>query len=246
MFSLREVSYTFPNGFEALKSVSLEIELGEFIVLTGENGSGKSLLSLLLNGIRKANQGQILYNNIPISKQELEVRKKVGLIFQDSDTQIVGQTVYDDVAFGLENLKYKRKEIDSLVKQSLKSVGLEGYDKRLPSRLSGGEKKRLAIAGVLCMNPDMIIFDEPFNCLDYSGVKQVLNQMLKLHKAGKSILVISHDLEKVFAHASRLIIMGKGKILFDQEVRQEHLPRQLANYPIKIPKCLKSEMTWLR
>jgi biotin transport system ATP-binding protein len=132
------------------------------------------------------------------------------------------------------------------VKQVLHKVGLENYEQRIPSQLSGGEKKRLAIAGVLCMNPKIIVFDEPFNCLDFSGVKQVLQQMIKLHEEGKTILIITHDLEKVFAHANRLIILGSGEVLYDKEVLAEELPKELANYPIKIPKCLKSEMSWLK
>ncbi len=246
MISLQNVSFCFPSGYEALKSVSLNINKGDFIILTGENGSGKSVLTLLLNGIYTPTQGEILFNGVPIEKQRLEVRKKVGIVFQDSDTQIVGQTVYDDIAFGLENLRIKRKEIDKLVKEVLGAVGLAGYEKRVPSQLSGGEKKRLSIAGVLCMNPQIIIFDEPFNCLDFAGVKQVLQQMVNLHQMGKTLLVITHDLEKVFAHANRLLILGAGKLLYDKEMNQDELPDELSNYQIKIPKCLKSEMSWLR
>ncbi len=245
MISLTDVSYKFPSGQEVLKSISLDIAQGEFIILTGENGSGKSVLTLLLNGIYQASQGEILFENKAIKKQLLQVRKKVGIIFQDSDTQIVGQTVYDDIAFGLENLRVARETINTKVTQILRAVGLENYEKRVPTQLSGGEKKRLAIAGILCMNPSIIIFDEPFNCLDYTGVKQVLQLMVKLHKEGKTILVITHDLDKVFAHANRLIIMGSGRIIYDKNIIQEELPADLANYPIKLPKCLKSEMSWL-
>jgi biotin transport system ATP-binding protein len=141
----------------------------------------------------------------------------VGMVFQDSDSQIVGETVFDDVAFGPENLCLDKHEVKRRVIKSLKAVDLINMADQRPHLLSGGEKRRLAVAGVLAMEPKVIVFDEPFSDLDYPGVRQVLNQILSLHKTGHTILLSTHDLEKVIAHADRLIIMSRGKIVMDDE-----------------------------
>jgi biotin transport system ATP-binding protein len=137
------------------------------------------------------------------------------MMFQDADSQIVGETVYGDVAFGPENLRLDRDLIRERVALALDVVNLKNFAEQRPHLLSGGEKRRLAIAGILALKPKVIAFDEPFASLDYLGVKQVLRQMLTLRQTGHTILVITHDLEKVLAHADRLIVMQKGKIVRD-------------------------------
>ena len=137
------------------------------------------------------------------------------MMFQDADSQIVGETVYEDVAFGPENLRLERREIKKRVRNVLKVVGLQDLADQRPHLLSGGEKRRLAIAGVLAMQPRVIVFDEPFASLDYPGVKQVLRQILDLHRSGHTIIVTTHDLEKIITHADRLIIMQSGRIVRD-------------------------------
>ena len=152
---------------------------------------------------------------IPVADDLKRARQIVGMVFQDADSQIVGETVYDDVAFGPENLCLKRPEIDVRVSMALKTVGLESLADQRPHLLSGGEKRRLSIAGVLAMEPRVIVFDEPFASLDYPGVKQVLRQILDLHQSGHTIVVTTHDLEKIIAHADRLILMQSGRIVRD-------------------------------
>ena len=137
------------------------------------------------------------------------------MVFQDADSQIVGETVYEDVAFGPQNLRLDHREIDRRVAGALKSVGLAEISKQRPHLLSGGEKRRLAIAGVLAMQPRVIVFDEPFSSLDYPGVRQVLQQILALHRCGHTIVVTTHDLEKVIAHANRLLLMHRGRVVRD-------------------------------
>jgi biotin transport system ATP-binding protein len=137
------------------------------------------------------------------------------MMFQDADSQIVGETVYEDVAFGPENLCLERAAIQKRVNRALRVVGLQDLADQRPHLLSGGEKRRLAIAGVLAMEPRVIVFDEPFASLDYPGVKQVLQHILDLHRSGHTIVVTTHDLEKIIAHADRLIIMQGGKIVRD-------------------------------
>lgn len=132
-----------------------------------------------------------------------------------ADSQIVGETVHDDVAFGPENLRLSRSEVSRRVAGALAAVGLAELAGRRPHRLSGGEKRRLSIAGILAMQPRVIVFDEPFSHLDYPGVRQVLGQMVALHRSGQTILLTTHDLDKVLAHADRLVIMQRGKIVRD-------------------------------
>jgi biotin transport system ATP-binding protein len=137
------------------------------------------------------------------------------MVFQNADSQIVGETVYTDVAFGPENLGLSRSEVNQRVTEALEAVDLTGLAQQRPHLLSGGEKRRLSIAAVLAMNPQVIALDEPFSSLDYPGVKQVLHHILALHETGHTILVTTHDVEKIIAHADRLIIMKSGRIVRD-------------------------------
>ena len=139
------------------------------------------------------------------------------MVFQDVDSQIVGETVYDDAAFGPQNLRLPEEEVEKRVKDALSTVGLSGYEEKRPHLLSQGEKRRLAIAGILSMTPKVMVLDEPFSNLDYNGVTQILTKILELHRAGHTILVSTHDMEKVGAYADRLIIMNGGKKMKDDE-----------------------------
>jgi biotin transport system ATP-binding protein len=149
---------------------------------------------------------------VSVQENLIQSRVLVGMVFQDADSQIVGETVREDVAFGPENLRLERVEIDRRVDEALSATGLMHLADKRPHLLSGGEKRRLAIAGILAMRPRVIVFDEPFANLDYPGVRQVLDQILRLHRAGGTIIVTTHDLEKVLAHADRLIFMHGGRI----------------------------------
>ena len=210
-----DLTHIFPEGTVAIQDISLKINEGEFVVIAGANGSGKTVFARHLNGLLKPTKGRVLLDGEPITKNIVEARRKVGLVFQDPDSQFVGQTVAEDVAFGPENLNLPVKEVETIVKESLEAVGLSGFSSRSPHALSGGEKRKLAIAGILAMKPKIIIFDEPFTGLDYPGVVQVLKQIVQLHKKGHTILLITHELEKVLAHANRLGIMHKGKLVED-------------------------------
>ena len=185
------------------------------MVVAGPNGSGKTTLIRHLNGLLQPTSGRVFVEGVSVQKDLLRARRLVGMMFQDADSQIVGETVRDDVAFGPENLRLDVDQINARVSAALEAVGLKDYANRRPHMLSGGEKRRLAIAGILAMEPKVIVFDEPFASLDYPGVKQVLKQILALHQGGHTIIVITHDLEKVLAHADRLVIMQNGKIVKD-------------------------------
>lgn len=246
ILTTEHLTHIFPNGKIAINDINLTIQDGEFVIVAGSNGSGKTVLMRHLNGLYLPTQGKVLLDGKPITEDLTSVRKKIGLIFQNSDSQIVGQTVAEDVAFGPENLNFSRKEVDELVKESLEAVGLSAFANQRPNTLSGGQKRKLAVAGVLAMNPKILIFDEPFTGLDYPGVLQVLKQIVQLHKSGHTIILVTHELEKTLAHADRLIIMDKGRIVRDGEPSQ--LINEVELYGIKRPygeNRRVETMTWL-
>lgn len=240
------LTHTFANGFTAIYDINLAIRPGEFVIIAGANGSGKTVLMRHFNGLLTPTHGTVLLQGSPIQDDLTAARKKVGLIFQNSDNQIVGQTITEDVAFGPENLGLPRREIEKRVLQALEAVGLSEIADHPPHTLSGGQKRKLAIAGILAMNPEIIVFDEPFTGLDYPGVLQVLTQIVALHEKGHTIILVTHELEKVLAHATRLMIMEKGQIV--QDGHPETLLAKLETYGIHRPfgkdRSIKT-MTWL-
>jgi len=243
----QNLTHIFPNGTLGIQKISLKIHAGEFLIIAGANGSGKTVFTRHLNGLLMPTEGQVLIDGQPISKNIVQARKKIGLIFQDSDNQFVGQTVAEDVAFGPENLNLPRLEIEKIVQESLEAVGLTDLSTHNPYTLSGGQKRKLAIAGVLAMKPSIIIFDEPFTGLDYVGVVQVLKQLTHLHQAGHTIILVTHELEKVLAHASRLVIIHQGKLVADGQ--PEAVIDKACKYGVRMP--LKDgervdSLTWLK
>jgi len=220
LIELKNVSYRFSDGSPGIEDVSLAIEEGEFIVIAGPNGSGKTTLLRHLNGLLIPQKGTVKIAGQPTKRNLLRIRQQVGMVFQDADSQIVGETVSDDVAFGPRNLGLSHDEIDHRVSRCLQAVGLVASAAKRPHLLSGGEKRRLAIAGILAMRPKIIVLDEPFSNLDYIGVRQVLEQILRLHGSGCTIILSTHDIEKVIVHARRLIVMQNGCIARDGQPRQ--------------------------
>ncbi len=215
ILEISNLSHRFADGTLGIDGISLSIREGEFAVIAGRNGSGKTTLLRHLNGLLLPSAGTVRVAGISVSENLLNARQTVGMVFQDADSQIVGETVFDDAAFGPENLCLPRAEIRKRVAEALEAVGLSGLEDRKPYLLSGGQKRRLAIAGVLAMKPKILVFDEPFSNLDYPGIRQVLSRILALHRSGHTILLTTHDLEKVIVHASRLMIMKNGKIVRD-------------------------------
>ena len=201
-----------PGGKEILKDICLDIDHDSFTVIAGPNGSGKTMLMRHLNGILLPDSGDVLVEGISVRKDSLHARRRIGLVFQNSDSQIVAQTVRDDISFGPENIGMPDREIDRAVDTVIEELELGHIEFNPPHRLSGGEKKKTAIAGVLVMEPELIVFDEPFAGLDYAGVRMILRKMLELRAAGRSVIVITHDLEKVLALADRLVVMNDGLI----------------------------------
>ena len=211
------LSHQFEDGTVALNGISLSIAPGQFVVLCGANGSGKSTLLKHLNGLMRPTAGNVSVQGARLGHDTRQARQTVGLVFQNADAQIVGETVAADVAFGPENLKLERAAIDQRVAETLELTGLAQYSQRPPHTLSGGEKRRLAIAGVLAMRPKVLLLDEPFANLDWPATQQVLDQLVTLHQQGRTLIVATHDIEKVIAHADRLIVLSKGSIALDGE-----------------------------
>ena len=215
IIEIENLSHRFSDGTVGIKDINLGIRQGSLVVIVGHNGSGKTTLLRHLNGLLLPSEGVVRLAGVPVKEDLLKARQLVGMMFQDADSQIVGETVYEDVAFGPENLCLELGEVQKRVEKALGVVGLQHLADRRPHLLSGGEKRRLAIAGILAMRPKVIVFDEPFTSLDYPGVKQVLHHILSLNRSGHTIVVATHDLETIIAHADRLIIMKGGKIVRD-------------------------------
>lgn len=215
LLEVRNISYKFPDGTYALRNISLQVSEGEFIVISGRNGSGKTVFLRNLNGLYTPASGEIIINGVSVKDNPYKARQSVGLVFQDADSQIVGQTVSRDIAFGLENLKIQKYETKTRIRKALETMELEEHANQRARTLSGGEKRRLTIAGVVAMNPSIIALDEPFTNLDYPGVLQVLKILISLKKSGHTIIVVTHDLDKVLAYADRLVLFENGAIAAD-------------------------------
>lgn len=205
---------------EALKDISLTIKDGDFIGLIGHTGSGKSTFVQHLNGLLRAGSGEIYFNGKDIYNKGFsmkELRSKVGLVFQYPEHQLFESTVFADVCFGPKNLGLPQKEIELRAYTALKQVGIEDeYFYQSPFELSGGQKRRVAIAGVLAMKPEILILDEPTAGLDPKGRDDILQQVKKLHEENNiTVILVSHSMEDVANYVNRIIVMNRGSILFD-------------------------------
>ena len=198
----------------ALEQVSLSVQAGEFLVLLGRNGSGKSTLARHLNGLIPIEGGKLVVAGIDAACQARvwELRRKVGMVFQNPDNQFVSVNIFEDVAFGLENYEVDAADIPKLVADALKVVDMEGFEERSTDSLSGGQKQRIALAGVLALNPDILVFDEVTSMLDPQGRKEVLSIIHRLHQCLKTVILITHFVEEAIA-ADRVCLMEKGRIL---------------------------------
>ena len=217
------ISYVYSAGTayekKALNDVSLTINKGEFIGIIGHTGSGKSTLIQHFNGLEKATSGTIYFNGQDIYDKDFNMkslRSKVGLVFQYPEHQLFETTVLEDVKFGPKNLGLDKLEVDLRAFEAIKQVGLseKSYDAS-PFELSGGQKRRVAIAGVLAMKPEILILDEPTAGLDPRGRDEILDQIAKLHKEGLTVILVSHSMEDVAKYADRIIAINSGKIAFD-------------------------------
>lgn len=216
ILKVENVSFSYDKLNNAVKNVSLSIDEGEYIAIIGHNGSGKSTLSKLFNGLLKPDEGKIEVDGFSTleKKDVFEIRKRVGVVFQNPDNQLVASIVEDDVAFGPENLGIDRKEIGERIDFALSSVGMEKYRHSSPTRLSGGQKQRIAIAGVLALKPKILVLDESTAMLDPKGRKEVLDVVKKLNKEqGVTVIAVTHYMDEII-HADRVFVMSGGEVAF--------------------------------
>lgn len=214
LLEVKNVSYSYDNERDAIKDFSLTVEKGEYVALIGRNGSGKSTLAKLLNGLIKPDRGDVVVDGLSVlDKTSLfEIRRRVGVVFQNPDNQLVASIVEDDVAFGPENIGLPRKEIKERIDFALNAVGMEDFRKSSPERLSGGQKQRIAIAGVLALNPEILVLDESTSMLDPVGRREVLKVVKNLNEKGVTVIAITHYMEEV-VEADKVIITDGGKLV---------------------------------
>lgn len=222
---IKNICYTYMRGtpFEkkALDDVSVSIDKGEIVAVIGHTGSGKSTLVQHLNGLLKPDAGQVAVDDVNLAGKDAAAKKArqlVGMVFQYPEHQIFAETVYEDIAFGPRNRDFQPEEVDKQVREAMAFVGLdfETFAKRSPFQLSGGQMRRVAIAGVVAMNPDYLVLDEPSAGLDPRSRNAVFKEIMALHQSrGIAIVLVTHSMEEAVKYAKRLLVINQGKILFD-------------------------------
>ena len=216
MLEVKNIKYSYTKDYQALKGVSLKVEKGEMVALLGKNGAGKSTLFLHLNGIYEPDEGQVFIDGEELKydkKSLLKFRQKVGIVFQNPDDQIFAPTVEEDVAFGPLNLKLPMEEVQKRVTESLARVGMSGFEKKAPHHLSGGQKKRVAIAGILAMKPEIMVLDEPTAGLDPQGVRGLSKLLKELNEEGITIIISTHEVDLVPNYAKRVFVLVDGLLI---------------------------------
>ena len=235
---VRNLEYVYPEGTKALKGIDLDIFQGESVGLIGPNGAGKSTLVLHLNGILKGGMGSVEVLEMKVEKKNLtKIRQRVALVFQEPDDQLFMPTVMDDVAFGPINAGYAQEKVRGKVRKALRDVEMEGYEKRCPHHLSFGEKRRIALATVLSMEPEILILDEPSSNLD-PGARRHLIELLKNLNLTK--IISGHDLELILETCPRVIILDDGQVVTSGETRKVLSNKLLLeSHSLEVPLSLK-------
>ena len=216
--SCKNLTYSYPaadptNVPPALDRVSFDVRAGEYVGALGPNGGGKSTLVRLLNGLLRADSGRVRVAGLDPATEPFEVRKRLGVLFQNPENGLVAPFVEDDVAFGLENLGVPRDQMRERVAEAIRAVGLAGYERREPHTLSGGEKQRVALAGLLAVEPEILVLDEPTSMLDDAGRREILEHIHAL-KGDQTVLHVTHHLEEVL-DADRVLVLNAGRLVAD-------------------------------
>lgn len=248
---LSNIYHTYSNGtpFErlALNDVSLEISKGEIVAIIGHTGSGKSTLVQHLNGLLKPDKGSASIDGIDITAKGAEAktaRQQIGMVFQYPEHQLFAETVFEDIAFGPRNKGFAEDEVEKQVREAMAFVGLDydTYAQRSPFQLSGGQMRRVAIAGVVAMNPDYLVLDEPSAGLDPRSRNAVFKEIMSLHKSrGIAIVLVTHSMEEAVKYADRLLVINAGKVLFDgtpADIFKQHAD-ELVKVGVDVPQVYK-------
>ena len=214
LIDVNDVSYVYADGCSALRNVSLKIGKGERVAIIGPNGAGKSTLFHLLNGLLKASSGRIHVGGLLVEKKNLfRIRSQIGMVFQDSDDQLFNSTVRQEVAYGLRNMGVTGKDMDDAIAWALDAVGIHGYTEKSPHNLSGGEKKRVALASVLAMKPDVLVLDEPTAGLDPLGGSSLVKLLNRINtEMGITLVFSSHDTDVIPLLSDRIFLLNEGEI----------------------------------
>ena len=238
MLEIEKLNYAYPDGHQAIRDINLKIEEGESIALVGANGAGKSSLFKLIIGISEIKEGSIKVEELAVGKKTLkDIRRKVGMVFQNPDDQLFMTKVYDDIAFGPRNELLTEEEVEERVVNALEQLGITHLRDRMPHRLSGGEKRVIAIASVLAMNPRLILFDEPTSFLDPQARRNVINTLdsLKMTK-----IIATHDLDMALDICDRVIILHHGSVFADGTVKDILLDEKLLSQcHLELPLCMQ-------
>jgi cobalt/nickel transport system ATP-binding protein len=238
MLAIEKLNYAYPDGHQAIRDINLNIEEGESIALVGANGAGKSSLFKLIIGISEIKEGSIKVEELSVGKKTLkDIRRKVGMVFQNPDDQLFMTKVYDDIAFGPRNELLTEEEVEARVVNALEQLGITHLRDRMPHRLSGGEKRVIAIASVLAMNPRVILFDEPTSFLDPQARRNVINTLdsLKMTK-----IIATHDLDMALDICDRVIILHHGSVFADGTVKDILLDENLLSQcHLELPLCMQ-------
>lgn len=222
IINVENVSFSYDKRINVIKDLSFSIEKGQFVCIIGHNGSGKSTLAKLFNGLIIPDSGNIVVDGFSSNNKKdlFDIRKRVGVVFQNPDNQLVASIVEDDIVFGPENLGVPREEISERIDFALKAVNMEKFRKSSPERLSGGQKQRIAIAGVLALKPEVLVLDESTAMLDPKGRKEVMAVAERLNKEqGTTVIAITHYMEET-VNADRIIVLSDGQIILDGTPKQ--------------------------
>ena len=221
MIEVEEVNFTYPNGVEALKNVSLVIKNGEFIAIMGQNGAGKTTLVKHFNGLLKPSKGTIRVDGVETTKTSVAaLARTVGFVFQNPDHQLFSETVEEEIVFALKNFGFEEEAIQKRVTWALNLLGLTQYRKTSPFMLSGGERKRVALASVLAWDPQILILDEPTIGQDYQQKEKLRQFIVQMQTQRKTVVIVTHDVEFVAECSPRVVLMKEGKIVADGEGKE--------------------------
>jgi cobalt/nickel transport system ATP-binding protein len=243
IIELHQIGFCYPDGWKALCNVSLSLNKGEKVVILGRNGAGKSTLFLVLNGIYKPGTGDYMFYGAPVTwkKNEIaELRKKIGVVFQEPDNQLFAPSVYEELSFGPMNLKLPNEEVKQRVEMAMEQFGIRSLSHKPPHLLSFGQKKKVAIASVVTMKPEILVLDEVFSGLDPENCRVLIKILDELHSTGMTIVLSSHDIDLAYQWADRIIIMDKGGVLQTGKPEEIFSEGELpARYGRKLPFVLE-------
>lgn len=236
MLTFKQVHFYYKKGQPVLENISFTINPGEFVAIVGANGSGKSTIAKLMDGLLLPKKGRVEFNSLDTSKPSdlTRIHEQIGLVFQNPEDQFITTTVMDEVLFGLENIRVPREEMLERLHHALQAVQMEDYLEAMPHELSGGQKQRVAIAAIVAMRPRIIIFDEATSMLDPQGREQVISIMHELHGQGMTIIHITHHMEEVLS-ADRMLLIHQGRLEFDGDPLTFFETVAAADYQLQLP-----------